>query len=715
MTFTVSPGVVTREIELTAVVPEAGTTSGGFAGVFGWGPIEEVTNVSSEENLKTLFAKPDSLTYNSFFTAANFLAYGNTLRLVRVANTSALNASTSGSGVLVKNNDAYDATYDPDFGGTPVTSYGNWIARHAGTLGNSLKISMCGADKPSADLSGTVSGNSTVLTGTSTDFTGEVAVGDVLSIGDDTFIAVTVTNTTSLSVATTNASASPSGASATRLIRSGYEEGVDNMIGTVNVAANGIVVTGNDTRFDLQITAGDILTIGGQEVTVNAVTNAVHLTLRNALSNSASQNTFTRKWEYNAAFDYAPGTSAYASRKGSNWDEVHLIVVDEDGDWTSVKNQVLETYPALSVAPDARAEDGTAIFYKRYVNRVSNYVRWMDHDGSGDANADLGTIAWGADPVNGSNYTAGGIVVTESFANGADGSTVTNGETITGFDKFKSNEVDVALIPTGNASAIVCSYVINNIAEVRKDCMVLCSPPQTAVVNNSGSEASEILAFRNSLPSSSYGVVDTGYKYQYDRYNDLYRYVPTNGDVAGLMVRTALERDFFYSPAGFTRGQIKNTIKLAYNPQKPDRDTLYKAGVNSVVSFPGQGTILFGDKTLLGKANAFDRINIRRLFITLEKSISRFAEASMFEFNDEFTRSRFVSSVEPYLRDIQGRGGITDFAVICDDTNNTTEVIERNEFVGSIFVKPQRSINFILLNFVAVRSGVEFSEVVNVV
>ena len=245
--------------------------------------------------------------------------------------------------------------------------------------------------------------------------------------------------------------------------------------------------------------------------------------------------------------------------------------------------------------------------------------------------------------------------------------------------------------------------------------MVFCSPEQADVVNNDGAETGAIIDYRNALSSTSYAVIDSGWKYQYDKYNDTFRYIPLNADTAGLVVRTTLERDFFFSPAGFNRGQVKNVARLAWNPNKTERDLLYKSGINPVVSFSGQGTILFGDKTLLAKPSAFDRINVRRLFITLEKSISTFAQFSMFEFNDDFTRSSFVSAVEPFLRDIQGRGGITDFAVVCDESNNTQEVIDRNEFIGSIFIKPTKSINFILLNFVAVRSGVEFDEVVNVV
>jgi len=287
---------------------------------------------------------------------------------------------------------------------------------------------------------------------------------------------------------------------------------------------------------------------------------------------------------------------------------------------------------------------------------------------------------------------------------------------MTAYSLFASPEdVDVSLILAGETNQTRALHLINNIAEVRKDCLVVMSPRKADVVNNSGyvgSEMDDVIAFRNLLPSSSYATMDSGYKYQYDKYNDVNRYVAMNGDTAGLMARTDNDRDPWYSPAGFNRGQIKNVLRLSYNPPKAQRDQLYKSGINPVNTFPGQGTILFGDKTLLAKPSAFDRINVRRLFIVLEKAIAIAAKFTLFEFNDEFTRAQFRNLVEPFLRDVQGRRGIYDFRVICDETNNTGEVIDGNRFVGDIYIKPARSINFIQLNFVAVRTGVEFSEIV---
>jgi phage tail sheath protein FI len=342
----------------------------------------------------------------------------------------------------------------------------------------------------------------------------------------------------------------------------------------------------------------------------------------------------------------------------------------------------------------------------------------MDHDAIGDAYTTAGGLvtAWGVAATAGAEYasgiTGGSFVSTDSLTGGVDGSAPSDGDKITAFNKFRdAEEVDIGLLIGGEASATVALQLIA-IAEGRKDCVAFLSPELADVVNNDGSEADDVVDFRNSLGSSSYAVLDSGYKYQYDKYNDVYRYVPLCGDTAGVTAATEASRDAWFSPAGFNRGNIRNVIKLPFNPRKSERDTLYKNGVNPVTTFMGDGTVLFGDKTLLSKPSAFDRINVRRLFIILEKAISRFARAQLFEFNDAFTRAQFVGAVEPFLRNVQGRDGVTDFKVICDESNNTGDVVDRNEFIGDIYVKPNRSINFIQLNFVAVRTGVSFAEVV---
>ena len=337
----------------------------------------------------------------------------------------------------------------------------------------------------------------------------------------------------------------------------------------------------------------------------------------------------------------------------------------------------------------------------------------MDHDAAGDADSllDGGTTAWGG--VATGTFNGKGIIISGSLTGGSNGSAATAGNVQTGLDKFKNaEEIDVTLLMTGDATAATQIHVINNIAEYRKDCVAFISPLQANVVDNAGSETTDVVAHRNSMPSSSYAFMDSGWKYMYDKYNDVYRYIPLNGDVAGCCAFTDESRDPFWSPAGLDRGNIRNAIKLPFNPNKTDRDNLYKNGVNPVTAMPGSGILLFGDKTLLAKPSAFDRINVRRLFILLEKSIANMAKSFLFEFNDAFSRSRFTSTVEPFLRDIQGRGGVQDFAVVCDNSNNTPDVVDRNEFRGDIYVKPSRSINFIQLQFVAVRSGVEFSEII---
>jgi hypothetical protein len=396
------------------------------------------------------------------------------------------------------------------------------------------------------------------------------------------------------------------------------------------------------------------------------------------------------------------------SKQGGSGDEMHIVVADEDGLWSGRANTVIERFAGVSKAKDALTQDGAANYYKEVINQRSQYVWWTSHlTGVTNAGSSASGVSFGAGtqsrPIN------------ASFVLGRDGGTVRTADSLIGYDKFKNpEEVDVSLLLGGQGSAPKALHIIN-IAESRKDCIAVISPRRQDVVNNSsyvGKEVDDLIGYRNQLPSSSYAVLDSAKKYIYDKYNDVYRYVPLNGDTAGLMVRTDNERDPWFSPAGFNRGQIKNIIKLSWNPTKAQRDQLYKNGINPVVTFPGQGTVLFGDKTLLAKPSAFDRINVRRLFITLEKAISTAAKFTLFEFNDEFTRAQFRNLVEPFLRDVQGRRGIYDFRVVCDESNNTPEVIDRNEFVGDIYVKPARSINFIQLNFVAVRTGVEFTEIV---
>ena len=577
MAFLVSPGVNTSEIDLTTSVPAVGTSTGATVGVFRWGPANTIIQVSSESDLVQKFFEPDANTAGSFLSAANFLAYGNDLRVIRVLNpTAGANASnnavsnTSHFITIANDEDYFNNQYSAS------NTLVQWSARYPGAVGNSLRVSVC---------------------------------------------------------------------------------------------ADGSTFSG---------------------------------------------------WAYASFFDAAPNTSNYAAATTGNSnlkDELHVVVVDEDGLLTGTANTVLERWANLSKASDARGDDGSSIYYKEVLFRNSQWIHWLGHAAGSNA-----TNAWGQTVAT---VNASGdkfhqpAVSTLSLSNGADGS-VTQANLVTAINLFNNAEkVDISLLFAGDcgvgANAAVDAATVANqyltVASARKDCVAFVSPALANVVGTLAS-ASAVVNYRNALTSTSYGVMDSGWKYQYDKYSDVYRWVPLNADIAGLCVRTDLQRDPWFSPAGLNRGQIRNLVKLGLNPTQSERDTLYKSGVNPVVSFPGEGTVLFGDKTLQGRPSAFDRINVRRLFIVLEKAISSAARSSLFEFNDEFTRAQFVALVEPFLRDVQGRRGIFDFRVVCDETNNTAGVIDRNEFVGDIYVKPARSVNFIQLNFVAVRSGVAFDEIV---
>jgi phage tail sheath protein FI len=566
MAFQLSAGVNVSEIDLTTVIPSVATSTGAFVGPFAWGPCSEVTTVSDEVSLVSKFGKPNNDNYEYWFSASNFLAYGNNLKVVRAVDTTAATRSNNatantGTGILIRNSDDWLANQQGNADGTQ----NGWAARFPGVLGNSLLVSV----------------------------------------------------------------------------------------------ADGASYAG---------------------------------------------------WAYRTQFTATPNTSTYVASKGNSNanDEMHIVVVDEDGLISGTANTVLEKYAFVSKASDAKDDSGNSNYYKNVIAAQSQWIHWLAHPAS--ANLGSGT-AWGS-TANAAAFKTTTGNLTFSLSGGTDGN-VGVSQITTGWDLFKNAEaVDISLVVTGTGNTTIASYVISNIVESRKDCVAFISPTKASVVNNPTNEAAAAVAFRNGLTSSSYAVIDSGYKYQYDKYADLYRWIPLNGDIAGLCVRTDTERDPWFSPGGLNRGIIKNVIKLAWNPNKTERDTLYVAGINPVVSFPGEGTVLFGDKTMLSKPSAFDRINVRRLFIVLEKAISRAARFSLFEFNDQFTRAQFVAIVEPFLRDVQGRRGITDFRVVCDETNNTGQVIDSNQFIGDIYIKPARSINFIQLNFVAVRTGVSFNEVV---
>lgn len=581
MTFLLSPGVQTREIDQTAIVPAVATTEGGIVGVFRWGPKNKIILLSSEAELVNIFGKPYQNSNNtwtnveSFFTAANFLSYSDALFTVRVVSSNAAIAEAT----------IFQASYE-------------------GELGNSIKVAY-------TDSSG---------------FSPQLASDQ---------IDIQPSSTT----------------------------------GTINANTNYLEV-------------GDYIIVNNQELRIESITPGSNTNVKFANryigTTPLANSSFSYQWGYSNLFEQAPNTN-----------EVHVAVIDEGGEITGISGTVLEVYPNLSLTSGTISFDGSITYIDDVLTNRSKYIRGKS-----------------TSSITGKGY--------ERFTGGDDGDDENNiplGDLQTGYDLFNSSEtVDISLFIQGvNRDNNQINYIVDGIAEKRKDLVVFASPSISTPSNYS---AQDLVDSVSTINSSSYLVLDSGYKYQYDRYNDLYRYIPMNGDIAGLCARTDDVKDAWFSPAGYQRGGLNNVVRLTLNPNKTDRDLLYKNGINPVITQPGQGTLLFGDKTYLNRPSAFDRINVRRLFLILQKAISRASRPFLFEFNDTFTRSQFVNLVEPFLRDVQGRRGIFDFRVVCDETNNTQEIIDRNEFVADIFVKPARSINFIRLNFIATRTGAEFNEIV---
>ena len=736
MPFQLSPGVVVQEKDFTSIVPAVATSAGAFAGVFQWGPILDPVTITSENELVTRFGKPNDTqsVFTSFYTAANFLSYANNLLVVRASGDDYKNAvaETSGGVTSVAVDTAgsgYTTTptvtiaAPDDASGTTATA----TATLTGTTLASVTVDAGGENYTSA--SATVSAPPSG--GTTATVTVSVSGGAIDSITVDTAgsgyiepptITITGDGTgasatgvlTATSVASVTVSSAGSGYyTAPTVTFSGG--GGSSAAATATITETGVLITNQDSYTDTY-SAG----AGAFGPWAAKWAGTIGNSLKVAMCDS---QTFTG-WEYEAQFDGAPGTSAQATAAGSSNDELHIIVVDEDGLFSGTAGTVLEKYAYVSKASDAKKSDGTNNYYRDVINANSRYIWWMDHTtqvATSVAGTGSSGVAWG---VAFASATAGFKDLDDttnadneySLTGGADDFSATDGQLQAGFAIFNNAELyDISLIMMGKASATNATYVVNNVAESRLDAVVFVSPEDNStgavITDANAAPTTALTTYRDSLPSSSYMVIDSGYKYQYDRYNDKYRYVPLNGDIAGLCARTDYTNDPWFSPAGYNRGQVKNVVKLAYNPNKTARDTLYKKGINPVVTFPGQGTVMFGDKTGLSAPSAFDRINVRRLFIVLEKAISTAAKFQLFEFNDAFTRAQFKNLVEPFLRDVQGRRGITDFAVVCDETNNTGEIIDRNEFVCDIFIKPNRSINFITLTFVAARSSVSFDEI----
>ena len=661
MAFQVSPGVLVKEIDLTNVVPAVATSIGAIASGFSKGPVEEIIPIGSEQELVDIFGKPNSNNFENWFTAANFLQYTNGLRVIR-ADTAAINATANGSGLKIKNDNDYDNNYADGSG-----SVGHWASKFPGTWGNSLAVSICAN---AGAFEETFSGNAGTLGVT----TGTPAAG-----------------ATTVGIDTGGGSAGAGGAKFT----------VGDIVHFQEADGSQYEVTAVSTD-NLTIRQLDNPNGGGLKSALVAATNV------------------RRRWKFYDLFDAAPGTSTWGTSKGVANDEMHVVVHDMDGGISGFDsgvagqrtNAVLEVYPFVSQASGSKTAQGGTNFYANVVNTGSRMVRWMDHPTT-LTNA-------GTDLASGAAYASGagdaGIINDDLLGGTDDNPTI--GELDIAYNLFAdSDTIDINLIMAGSTPAgtdgITHATMIMDLCEARKDVVGFISPRREDVVGVSTGAAAtnNVKGFFDNLASSSYAVFDSGYKYMYDKYADVYRYVPMNGDMAGLAANTDNVADPWFSPAGYNRGQVRGAVKLAYNPTKAQRDILYPARVNPVCTFPGQGTVLFGDKTALSRPSAFDRINVRRLFIVLEKAIATAAKFQLFELNDAFTQAQFKNLVEPFLRDVQGRRGITDFSVVADDTNNTGEVIDRNEFVADIYIKPARSINFITLNFIAVRTGVAFSEV----
>lgn len=666
MAFMQSAGIEIKEFDTTGYVPGVASTEAAIGGVFSWGPIEDAELVSNENELVERFGKPTDDNFETFHVASNFLSYSNALYVSRAADAGCLNAISASGNTLpmqIKNDTQFSAIQ----GTIPVDV--SFIARYAGSLGNSLRVAVC-ASAEAFNKTFTGSGNLTVKI----EFTRDSLVG-----------RLTVTD---------SGASDPTNASI-------Y---LNEILGDIQV--------GDLLRaFDPDVGSQFLKIRSKGVVTTSSSSASVNITFANRfhLSTNIEMDNVQRSWEYAGLVNKAPGTSTYTANQGGSGDELHIVVIDKDGKFTGIAGQVLEVYESVSGAVDARAEQGGSNYYKEVINHSSRFIYV-----TGDIDGRTSETANEIEPVSSNS-------IVYNLTGGADSeseSVISLGPVARAYDVFKNpDEIDISIIISGksvhglNGEALP-NYIIDNIVSVRKDCIVTISPKLEQVVNNPYSEAEALIAFRHSLRSSSYAFLTSAYKFQQDRYNDKFRWVPGCGDDAGLFARTDKDRDAWWSPAGHSRGVYKNLVRLAYSPDQADRDRLYQNDINPVVTLRGSGTILYGDKTLHGKPSAFDRINVRRLFIILQKSIKKAARELLFEFNDDITRARFRAMVQPFLRDVQGRRGIYEFKVVCDDTNNPGSVIDRNEFVGDIYIKPARSINYVTLNFVAVGTDVSFDSVV---
>jgi len=662
MAFQVSPGVQVNEIDLTNVVPAVSTTTGAFAGSFQWGPVDEVITVSDAKGLVNNFGEPANTNASAedFYTAESFLKYGSSLRVVRLNTNSLKSANASGGSALLKNGTDYQSTYQS---GGQAGTVGKFISKYAGAKGNSLKVSVCASTLGYYEAAASTTG-------------ANAAIGDT----------------------------------------------------TITVAASNLFIVRDVITFAGHTTEYRVLTLpSSTTITIEALGQPANTGLTTAVASGINVN---RHWEHHALFSKTPASSHSATAGGAGQDEIHVVISDEDGVFSGVKHTVLESFGFLSCASDSKDAQGASNYYKTVLETQSAYVYWSGHSTGMLASAgETRTIAQSV----GTPFGRPSLPEASPLSGGIDGRSPVAGDLTTAWTTHfgDADTVDISFLIVGstrtdNGSGVDQDLVadwttqVNQailLAEARKDCMVIASPRRADVVDvaSESTQSSNVKTTVDTATSSSYAVLDSTWVYQYDRFNDRYIWVPANGHTAGIMARSDLQRDAWISPSGFSRGQYMGITKVAFNPKQASRDDLYRARVNPVTTFPGQGTVLFGDKTALSTPSAFDRINVRRLFIVLEKAIATAAKAQLFEYNDSFTRAQFRAAIEPFLRDVKNRRGLVDFSVICDETNNTDSVMDRNEFVCSIFVKPARSINYITLNFVAARSGVQFEEIYSAV
>ena len=737
MASQVSPGVVLRERDLTnAVIVGDSALTAAFASSFQKGPIGEIVSIGSEKELVSVFGTPREENAEDWMVAAEFLGYGGQLAVVR-AETGCLNAGSS-AGVLIKNDLEWQAG---------VGTANTFAARTAGSWGNSLKV--VAADRGADQILTLASAPATTALGTAfTTVSGKA--GRIYSFdAASNELAVILDNPGSL-ITSADIFDEPGDGVATSVTAGAYA-GLGSQNGTHTVDPTG--GSGTGLRLDVTIDAGGAVTgvaivAGGQDyaqgdvvtcaaaglgtgassdlqVTIGAVTNdniAVN-SVKDWYTNTEIAGTGLKL----SAIGPRPGTSEYASARGLAFDEMHVAVIDTTGDVSGAANTILERFTYLSKLSDGKSSEGALAYFKDVINQESQYV----FQGGALANTIEPVSAGGGEALGSDSSTLSSgdkflllAMNTTDLSGGTDDYAYTAGEAVAAYEFFsdtENTEVDFVLMGGSMASesdTLTKAQKVVAIAALRKDCLAFVSPHKGNQISYSGSALSSAdqrantLNFFNSITSTSYAVLDSGYKYMYDRFNDKYRYIPCNGDVAGLCVNVSTTTADWISPAGLNRGGIRNVIKLAFNPNKADRDELYQARVNPVVSFAGTGAVLFGDKTALAAPSAFDRINVRRLFLNIEKRVEALAKGVLFELNDETTRYGFLSTINSYLAEVSALQGITDYLVVCDSTNNTPEVIDRNEFVAELFIKPARSINYVTVTFTATRTGVSFSEVV---